>query len=122
MYLQAVGIEVIGRAIALDILVTPAIQGVLRPVERVLVVLLHLPSAVVLLLGLLGSHHTAQILAEVGCRAQLVVYTAILEHERGSLQRVALGSSEAIVLLHLREHHITSDACSLVAAYGVIER
>jgi hypothetical protein len=86
MYLETVGIEVVVATIFLGVLVAPSIEWVVGPIERVFVELLHLPSAIVLTLGFLGGHHTTQILTEIGSRAQLMVYTTVVEHKGLGLQ------------------------------------
>ena len=108
--------------ILLFVLVAPSVKRIVSPVERILIILLHLPAAIVLTFGLLGRHHTTQILTEVRCRTQFMIHTAIVEHERSLLQRVAHSSCKAIVLLHLRQHHIATLTGFLVTTYRIVER
>ena len=122
VYLQPVGIEVVLAAVLLGVLRTPAVERIGLPVERVLVVLLHLPATVIRPIGLLGSQHAAQVLAEVGRRALLVVHAVVSQLQRQRLQGVALRLGDVSGFPHLVEHHVAPAASALVAAEGVIVR
>ena len=122
VYLQSVGIEVVLLAVLLGVLLAPAVEGVVLPVERVFVVLLHLPAAVVGLVGLLGRQHRAQVFAEIGRGAFLVVHAVVLQLQGQCLQGVALSLGQVARLAHLVEHHVAASAGTLSAAHGVEER
>ena len=122
VYLQSVGIEVVLLAVLLGVLLAPAVEGVVLPVERVFVVLLHLPAAIFGLDGLLGRQHRTQVFAEVGRRSFLVVHAVVLQLQGQCLQGVALSLGQVARLAHLVEHHVAASAGTLSAAHGVEER
>ena len=66
-------------SVFLFILVAPTKERVVGPVKRVFVELLHLPTTVVLAKGFLSSHHTTQILTEIGSRSKFMIDTTIVE-------------------------------------------
>ena len=95
---QPVAVDIVGRAVGLAVLVTPAI-------ERILVVLLHrlviVPLVVELAaLGRPGVHHQPQHLAEIGRRTLVVRHGLVVGHDRQRRQRIALPAGQRPGLLH----------------------
>ena len=68
----------------------------------------HVPLGVVALFRLLGGEHLAQILAEIGCDALLVVNGLVLDLDRQHFERVADLLGDEIVAVHLVEHGIAA--------------
>ena len=74
---QPVRIKVVLASVFLRVLFAPAVERIGFPVERILVILLHLPAAIIRFIGLLGIQHAAQVFAEIRCEAFVMVYTVI---------------------------------------------
>ena len=73
--LQSIGVDIIGGAIGLAILVAPAIERVRLPLNAVVSELSILPRSIVTSVGFIRHHDLAQMLTEVGSYALLVVHT-----------------------------------------------
>ena len=119
---QSVAVDVVVRAIGLGVLVAPAVEWVAHPGGRVVHVGLAVPLGVVLLLGLLGHHHAAQLLAEVGRQAVVVVHAVIAEHQGELLGGLGVGLAQETGLDHLVKHHIASLAGALAVAQRIVVR
>ena len=70
---QSVGIYIIGLSVFLFVFVTPAIEWVVYPVDRVLYIFGHVPLWIVRLLRIFCHHISPQEVAEVSSNAVLMV-------------------------------------------------
>jgi len=122
VYFQSVGVNVVIRTVFLVILLAPSVQWVCFPCQRIFVILLHLPAAVIATARLAGGHHAAQVFAEVSGKALFVVHTVVFQRKGQLLQRVALFFGNVIGLAHLVEHHVASAARAFVETHRVEER
>ena len=77
-----------------------------------------IPRGIILAVGLLGTQHTAQFLAEVRCGAIIVIQFLEFDHERQRLELVAVGLTQESGFHHLLEHNIAA----LTGALGVANR
>ena len=119
---QSVCIEIVMRTVFLDILLAPAIEGIGFPVERVLVILLHLPSPIVATVRLLGCQYPTQVFPEVGGLSFVMVYPMVLQSKRQGLQRVTLTLADVRGLTHLVKHDVAASAYPIGPAHRVVER
>ena len=74
-HFQAVGIDVVGLAVLLQVLITPSVKGVVGPCNGVVNILRLVPFGVVALVGTLGHEIQTKELAEVSGRSILMVGT-----------------------------------------------
>ena len=58
IYLQAIGIQVVVLSVFLHILIAPSEQRIILPIQRIFIVLLHLPTSVIDLIRFLGGKYT----------------------------------------------------------------
>ena len=118
---QPVRIKIIFASVLLCILFAPAEQRVCFPVERILVILLHLPAAIVRFIGLLGIQHTTQVFTEIRCKTFVMVYAMIGQLQWQCLQRIPFLNGDISGLAHLVEHHIAASARTFVITYRIIK-
>ena len=120
--LESVGVQVVGLAVLLEVLVAPAVERVVDPGYGVEHVLALVPRGVVAEVGALGRHVDAEHLAEVGCRAVLVVGAVEVEGEGLCGVALVFGVGEVASLDHLSEHDVAAAAAAVGVAHGVVER
>ncbi len=119
---QTILIDIVVRTVGFGILLAKTVQRVVVPLIAVDGILLLVPLRVVALLGLFGGQHPTQILTEIGSQALLVVHRRIVQLDRQSLQRIALGTRDILVLAHLAQYGIASVERTLVTANRIVER
>ena len=118
--LQAVAVDVVGRAVGLAVLAAPA-------VERILLVLLHrlivVPLVVELIaFGTFGVHHKTQHLAEVGRRTFVVRHGTVIEDDGKRAERIALLARNGPGVLHARNDEVAAREGVVVIPHRRITR
>ena len=98
------------------VFVTPSEKWILLPIQRILVILLHLPSTVILPFRLGCAHYLAQVLTEIGCLTNFVVNLMIIKHKLSILKRILGQRTKETCLFHLRQDYIASLACQIFTA------
>ena len=118
--LQSVAVDVVGFAVGLAVLVTPAVDRVVLVLPDRLVVV---PLGVELVAARpLGVHHQPQHLAEIGRRAGIVRHGVEVEHDRQRRNRIALFARERPGLRHARKHQVAARHGVVVVAQGGVTR
>ena len=106
--LQAIGIDTIGFAIFLIILVAPSVQRVCLPVDGVNVILDHVPRRIIRTLGLLRHDIATQEVTEINSYAILVVSHMEFQIQRLSGIFLKLLIRQISRLFHLAEHYVAT--------------
>ena len=119
---QTVGIDVIGGAVLLEVLVAPAIEGICVPGYRVDDKLHSVPRRIVGAHGALGGHILAEELAQIGGCAVLMVGTVEVEGKGFGRILGILRAVHIACLHHLLQHHVSSFPAAVGIAHGVEER
>ena len=117
--LQTVSIEVVRLTVFFSVLVTPSVQRVKLPVQRVDVVFHHVPRLVVGPVRLLGHHVSAQEVAEINGYTVLVVSHMELQVQRLGSILVEVGLGDISRLDHLVQHYIAALGATLRVANGI---
>ena len=119
IYFKPVGVNVVVRAVALHVLLAPAVERVVLPHERIHVVLRSLPSAVIVGVGAFRHHDAAQVFAQIGGKAFLVVDAVEVEPERFLAETFHFFLREVSRLAHLLQHHVAPLAATLRLAHRI---
>ena len=117
---QAVPVQVVLRAVALGVLVQPAVQRVVGPQEGIYPVVFR--CGVGRTLGLAGRHGAAQHIPEIGADAGGAVSGAGVQVNGQLLQGVAFGLGKVFHFLHAAENEVAALEGVLRIDGGVIAR
>ena len=79
--LQTIRIDIIISTIFLLVFSTPTEKRICLPSQWILIIFLHLPSAVVTFLRFFSRHHSTQIFTEVSSQSFLMIYTTIFQDQ-----------------------------------------
>ena len=117
---QAVGVDVVVRAVLLRVLVAPSVQRVGLPSERVIIILLILPRCIVVPFRFVGHHPLAQQFAEIRRDTFLMVCHMETCHvERFGLRFFHLFTGDVTTFIHLRKHEVTAVFATFRKANGI---
>ena len=97
---QAVGVDVVGRAVFLKVLITPSEERISFPCQRIVMIFLVLPGCIIGANGSLGCQHMAQIFAQVGGKAFFVGNTLEVEAQRHFTIPLVVGIGQIALLVH----------------------
>ena len=117
--LQAVLIDIVVSAVLVLVLITPAIERILFPSDRVVDELNFLPRLILRADRLCSGHISAKILTKIGSRAFLVVGTLEIELYRLLGVCLIVGICDIAFLTHLRENHVTTLQTTILMTYRI---
>ena len=117
---QAVPVEVVGGAVALLVLVQPAVDRVVVPAERIVREVLR--ELVVRALGTRGLHVAAEHVAEIGRVAGVVVLHLEIQGNGNLTEGIALRLGQVAALLHLPDHEVAALQGAVGVEDGVVAR
>ena len=75
--LKTVCINIVVGTVFLLVFSTPAEKRIRFPCQWIFIIFLHLPSAIITFLRLLGCHYSTQIFTEVSCQTFFMIHTTI---------------------------------------------
>ena len=103
---EAVLVQVVLGAVALGILVEPAVEGVVGPEKGVGLVILH--DGIGRFPGLFRAHDAAEHIPEIGAHAGGAVSLAGVQGDGNGLERITFRAGEVIHGFHALQHHIAA--------------
>ena len=120
--LQTVGVDVVVIAVGVHVFVTPTVERIRLPGQRVFEEFLRLPRCVVAARRPLGHEHTTQIFTQIGAVTLAVVHTVKIQDKVFLLEGIMSRLSDVAALEHLVEHHIAALAAALRHTDGIEQR
>ena len=106
--LKSIGVQIIFCSIAFGILITPTVKRICFPVQRIFVVLLHLPRTVIIFAWFFGCEYFAEVFAEISGKTFFMIHAMVCQLQRKSLKRITFLGSNVIGFTHLVKHYISS--------------
>ena len=115
---ESVLVQVVTASVRLEMLVEPAVQFIVRPLQGIHPVIFIL--GVRLALGLFGVHNAAKHIAEIGALAGIVVLHLIMQGDGQGGNGIVLDFAQIAVFVHLGEYEIASLAGPFGMKLGVV--
>ena len=119
---QSVGIYIIMFAVALHVLITPTVERILAPGNRVDGELPLVPRGIVVALGLFCHHVLAQELLEIVGRAFHCLGSLVVESQWHLAGLVILRARDVAALEHLLQNHVAARQASLLVLQRIKQR